>query len=107
LQTHQNPPQAAEFDPLVLHAAKQHVDADRKLTHDDRFRCISVAQPAEAKDCTGSRAPVRPQRERPFPSFALAAHAERQVLVVERSFELLTGERPVAVPPLDSAVEAE
>jgi hypothetical protein len=56
---------------------------------------------------SGSRAPVRSQRERPFPSFAPVAPAERPVQVVERSFEILTGERPVAVPPLDSAVETE
>jgi hypothetical protein len=55
----------------------------------------------------GSRAPVRPQRDRLFPSFAPVAPAERPVQVVELSFEILTGERPGAVPPLNSAVETE
>lgn len=43
----------------------------------------------------GSRTPVCPLRERPFRNFAPAAPAERPVQVVKRSFEILTGERPV------------
>lgn len=51
------------------------------------------------------RASVRPQREPPFPNLKPVAPAERPVQEVERSFEILLGERRVAVRRMHSAVE--